>query len=231
MVGSGDAGADSRPQQTRSPVSEQRAAFRQDIEGLRGLAILLVVAFHAGVRWLSGGFVGVDVFFVLSGFLITGLLVREASDTGDVDLMEFYARRARRLLPVMLIVLIATIAMGLLVYAPIDQPDIAFDGRAVALHYGNVLFARGAVDYHGAQGNPFLHTWSLAVEEQFYLVWPLLFLFVARFYGGKDSINRQLMTVIGVAGVLSFATSLWVTRVAQPWAFFGMPTRIWEFAL
>ncbi|HEY9225047.1 MAG TPA: acyltransferase family protein [Gemmatimonadaceae bacterium] len=209
----------------------ERPGFRPDIEGLRGAAILLVVAFHAAVPGLVGGYVGVDVFFVLSGFFITGLLAREITTTGSLDLTEFYARRARRLLPAFLVVLFATIVIALLFYAPIDRPKIAFDARAVALHYGNVLFARDAVNYHASSQNPFLHTWSLAVEEQFYVIWPLLFLFVGRFYAGKESINKQLMTAVVIAGAASFALSLWITQVAQPWAFFGMPTRIWEFAL
>jgi peptidoglycan/LPS O-acetylase OafA/YrhL len=212
-------------------MSSDRPGFRPDIEGLRGIAILLVVAFHANVAWLSGGYVGVDVFFVISGFLITGLLAREVESTGDVDLTAFYARRARRLLPALLVVLLATIATTLWIYAPIDQPAVASDGRAVALHYGNILFAQTAVDYHATSSNPFLHTWSLAVEEQFYLIWPLLFMLVGRWYGGKDSLNRQLVLGVALVGATSFAASLWVTRVAQPWAFFGMPTRIWEFAL
>ena len=211
----------------------ERAGFRPDIEGLRGVAILLVVAFHAGVSRLAGGFVGVDVFFVLSGYLITGLLVRELRETGDINLPEFYARRARRLLPALLAVLIATIAIALWLYAPIDQPQVASDGRAVALHYGNVLFARNAVNYHAASSNPFLHTWSLAVEEQFYLVWPLLFVLMGRLYGAGTSgaTRRRLFIWLASVGAISFAASLWVTGVAQPWAFFGMPTRVWEFAL
>src|SRR5262245_65286292 len=150
----------------------------------------MVVAFHAAVPWLAGGYVGVDVFFVLSGFLITGLLAREVIATGDVDLTEFYARRARRLLPVFFVVLLATIGLALWLYAPIDRPPVASDARAVALHYGNVLFAQDAVNYHASSRNPFLHTWSPAVEEQFYVIWPLLFLFVGRFYAGKDSISK-----------------------------------------
>ena len=133
--------------------------------------------------------------------------------------------------PALLVVLLATIAAALWIYAPIDQPRIASDGRAVALHYGNILFAQTAVDYHATSSNPFLHTWSLAVEEQFYLIWPLLFMLIGRWYGGKDSLHRQLVVGVALAGAASFAASLWVTRVAQPWAFFGMPTRIWEFAL
>jgi peptidoglycan/LPS O-acetylase OafA/YrhL len=212
-------------------MPSERAAFRPDIEGIRGLAILLVVAFHAGIRTLAGGFVGVDVFFVLSGFLITELLAREAATAGDIDLQAFYARRARRLLPALLVVLLATIGLALWLYAPIDQPMIASDGRAVALHYGNILFARNAVNYHASSGNPFLHTWSLAVEEQFYLIWPLLFAYVGRSYGSAGATPRRLINWIAVAGGLSFVASLWLTGVSQPWAFFGMPTRIWEFAL
>ncbi|MEP6494723.1 MAG: acyltransferase family protein [bacterium] len=212
-------------------MTAEPGRFRPDIEGLRGAAILLVVAFHAGVSRLAGGYVGVDVFFVLSGFLITGLLAREVAETGEVDLAEFYSRRARRLLPALLVVLLVTLAAALWFYAPIDQLPIASDARAVALHYGNVLFARNAVDYHGASGNPFLHTWSLAVEEQFYVIWPLLFVLVARWYGGKNSVTKPLLLAVSVAGAVSFGLSLWITRVSQPWAFFGMPTRIWEFAL
>lgn len=209
----------------------ERPSFRPDIEGIRGAAILLVVAFHANVPGFAGGYVGVDVFFVLSGFLITGLLAREVTATGDIDLADFYARRARRLLPAMLVVLLATLAGALWLYAPIDQAAVASDGRAVALHYGNILFASTAVNYHAASNNPFLHTWSLAVEEQFYLIWPLFFAFIGRFYGGKESLAKQILTGVVVAGVASFVASLWVTRTSQPWAFFGMPTRIWEFAL
>src|SRR6187455_597337 len=145
-------------------MAGQHPTFRPDIEGLRGVAILLVVLFHARVPALAGGFVGVDVFFVLSGFFITGLLVRERETTGDVSLNEFYGRRALRLLPALLVVLLATLAIVFTLYAPIDRPLVA----------GNVEFARGALNYFGSSDNPLLHTWSLAVEEQFYLVWPLL---------------------------------------------------------
>ncbi len=212
-------------------MSSERADFRSDIEGLRGLAILLVVLFHAGVSRLAGGYVGVDVFFVLSGFFITGLLAREVAATGDVDLPEFYARRARRLLPAFLVVLLATVALTLWIYAPIDSPTVASDARAVALQYGNVLFADNAVNYHAASSNPFLHTWSLAVEQQFYVLWPLLFALIGRIYGASGVTPRRLIAWVTAAGVLSFVVSLWVTKIAQPWAFFGMPTRIWEFAL
>jgi peptidoglycan/LPS O-acetylase OafA/YrhL len=216
------------------PQPPDRPAFRPDIEGLRGIAILLVVAFHAGVGVLAGGFVGVDVFFVLSGFFITAMLARELELRGDVDVNAFYTRRALRLLPALLLVLLVTLAAVFVLYAPIDRGWIASDARAVALHAGNMNFARGAVDYFSTGDNPFLHTWSLAVEEQFYLVWPLLFLAIGWF--GASALQaprskKQLFVAITIVGVLSFILSVWLTGAAQSWAFFGMPTRIWEFAL
>ena len=206
-------------------MSSLRPPFRPDIEGLRGAAILLVVLFHAGVPALAGGFVGVDLFFVLSGYFVTGLLVREHAASGGVNLTEFYGRRALRLIPPLIVVLLATLAAAMWLYAPIDQPTIATNARAVALSAGNYEFARTAVDYFSSSANPLLHTWSLAVEEQFYVVWPLLFLFVGAVA------ERRLLAAFAIAAVLSFAASLWLTHVAQPWAFFGMPTRIWELAL
>src|SRR6478672_8522023 len=216
-------------------MAGQRPAFRPDIEGLRGAAILLVVLFHARMPALAGGFVGVDVFFVLSGFFITGLLVRERESTGDVRLGEFYGRRALRLLPALLVVLFATLAIVMTLYAPIDRARIASTARVVALHAGNVEYARGAVNYFGSGDNPFLHTWSLAVEEQFYIVWPLLLVVMVplllRDDVEPDAERRTALHYIAGFGVISFVTSLWLTQVAQPWAFFGMPSRIWEFAL
>src|SRR4051794_11705078 len=125
-----------------------RPGFRSDIEGLRGVAILLVVAFHAGVSRLAGGFVGVDGFFVPSGFFITMSLAREAESSGDVDLSTFYTKRAQRLLPAFLVVFFATLAAVLWLYAPIDRASIASDARWIAVHAGNVLFAQSALDYH-----------------------------------------------------------------------------------
>jgi peptidoglycan/LPS O-acetylase OafA/YrhL len=223
-------------------MTDRRPQFRPDIEGLRGVAILLVVLFHAGVAAVAGGFVGVDVFFVLSGYFITGLLLREQARAGggDVDLGAFYGGRALRLLPSLLVVLLATLGLVMWLYAPIDRAEVASNARWVALHSGNVAFAKQSVDYFSSQQNPLLHTWSLAVEEQFYAVWPLLFLLLAFLAGRRAADQRpeaeaattkRLLVAIGVAGALSFAASLWLTTAAQPWAFFGMPTRIWEFAL
>lgn len=212
-------------------MTPERPGFRSDIEGLRGAAILLVVAFHAGVARSAGGFVGVDVFFVLSGYFITGALAREVETSGNVDLNAFYARRAQRLLPAFLLVFVVTLLAVALLYAPIDQPSIAGEARWIAVHAGNVLFAGNALDYHSSDRNPLLHTWSLAVEQQFYLVWPLLFLAIGRVHGTAGATRRRMLAWVSVAGGASFVASMWATNVAQPWAFFGMPTRIWEFAL
>src|SRR5215208_926774 len=216
-------------------MAVERPAFRSDIEGLRGVAILLVVLFHARVRALAGGFVGVDVFFVLSGIFITGLLVRERETNGEVSLNEFYGRRALRLLPALLVVLVATLTIVFTLYAPIDRPFVAGTARTVALHAGNVEFASGALNYFSSSDNPLLHTWSLAVEAQFYLVWPLLIVVLVPLLlrGDADRVaeRRRTMIAIVVTGLASFTASVWITRTAQPWAFFGMPTRIWEYAL
>src|SRR5215211_5062676 len=206
-------------------MAAERPAFRPDIEGLRGVAILLVVLFHARVPALGGGFVGVDVFFVLSGFFITGMLVRERETTGDVSLNEFYGRRALRLLPALLVVLLVTLAIVFTLYAPIDRPLVAGTARAVALHAGNVEFARGALNYFSSSDNPLLHTWSLGVEEQFYLVWPLLLVVVVPLLLRDDAdrvAERRTMTwAVSIAGIGSLLASVWITRTAQPWAFFG----------
>jgi peptidoglycan/LPS O-acetylase OafA/YrhL len=218
------------------PLPSGRPGFRSDIEGLRGAAILLVVGFHAGVSFLAGGFVGVDVFFVLSGFLITGLLARELTQNGELDVTGFYARRDLRLLPALLIVLFATLALVSTLYAPIDRAEIAASARSVALFAGNIEFARNSLDYFSSGDNPLLHTWSLGVEQQFYLVWPLLFVVVALIFGQKMAedetvVRKRLLMAVGLAAATSFVASFMVTRSAQHWAFFGMPTRIWEFAL
>lgn len=223
-----------------SAVADARPAFRPDLEGLRGIAILLVVLFHAGVPWLRGGFVGVDVFFVLSGFFITTLLARELTETGEVDAARFYSRRAIRLLPALLLTLVATLGWVFWLYAPIDRAIVADVARWVGLSAGNVGFALGSVDYFSFGESPLLHTWSLGVEEQFYVVWPLLVLAVglataaggpAPDEAGRERIRRRLFFTLVAVGVVSFGASLWLTRAAPSWAFFGLPARGWEFAL
>jgi peptidoglycan/LPS O-acetylase OafA/YrhL len=226
-----------------------RAPFRPDLEALRGLAVLLVVAYHAGVPALAGGFVGVDVFFVLSGYFTTRLLVREYAATGTVDLAAFYGRRALRLLPALLVVVVATLAAVWTLYAPIDRAEVASTARSVVFGTANHAFARRSVDYFGGADSPFLHTWSLAVEQQVSLFWPLLFLALAALGGWRAASSRGapgaadessrrasgLLRGVGiglaVTGALSLIAAVWLTRVAQSWAFFGTPARFWEFAV
>jgi peptidoglycan/LPS O-acetylase OafA/YrhL len=171
--------------------------------------------------------VGVDVFFVISGFLITGLLLREFVASGRIDLPAFYARRARRLLPAALVVIIVTIAASAVVLAKLRFPDVAEDGAAAALYVSNYRFALSATDYFAAAApSPLLHYWSLGVEEQFYLFWPLLILFAARLLS-----VRRLWLVVALIGISSLALSIVVTNIEAPWAFYSLPTRAWQLAL
>jgi peptidoglycan/LPS O-acetylase OafA/YrhL len=210
--------------------SSEREGFRPDLEGLRAVAVGLVLLFHAGVPFVAGGYVGVDVFFVLSGFLITGLIVRELERTGTVSLVGFYARRARRLLPAAFVALVATMVASAIFLPPLSVPDVAGDGFAAALYVSNMRFAFQATDYlQSAQApSPLLHYWSLAVEEQFYLFWPALVLLVTR--GGRVTIGR-LAAVVAIVFGASLVLSIVLTGIAQPWAFFTLPARAWELAL
>ena len=204
-------------------------ARRNDIEGLRGIAVLLVVAYHVGVSQVSGGFAGVDVFFVLSGYLITGILVDQVTRRGRVDYVQFYARRMRRLLPAATMTLLVVLAAGAIVLGPMERIEPALSAVATSLYSSNVFFLTRAVDYFAASAetNPLLHTWSLAVEEQFYLLWP--WLVVVGWKLGRS--RRTLALLIGLFSVASFVGCLLLTYKRQPWAFFGTPARAWEFGL
>ena len=160
------------PSREGSPESR----FRGDIQGLRGIAVAFVLLFHASIPGFKGGFVGVDIFFVLSGYLITGNLLREIKKTGRVRFREFYARRIRRLLPASFLVLIVTMIAAAIWLPPLLLPGIALDISSAGLYVSNLDFAARATDYFSASTipSPVLHFWSLGVEEQFYLFWPLL---------------------------------------------------------
>jgi peptidoglycan/LPS O-acetylase OafA/YrhL len=209
--------------------------FRGDIEGLRALAVLLVVAFHAGVPFLEGGFVGVDVFFVLSGFLITGLLVDELAATGRISLNHFYARRVRRLLPVSTLVLAATAAATYALIPPIDRAGVGGDTVAAALWVANWRFAVESTQYMADSAqSPLLHYWSLSVEEQFYLIWPVLLILIVGRTGlprrAWSVAVRRIALVLSVLAALSLAVS-WASTDAGPMAYFGLHTRAWELAV
>ncbi|MGJ7440576.1 acyltransferase family protein [Aquipuribacter sp. MA13-6] len=229
---------------TSTPTGTQQgpgAGFRGDVEGLRAVAVVAVVLFHADLPGLSGGYVGVDVFFVLSGFLITGLLVSEVRRTGTVSLRRFWARRARRLLPLATLVSAVTLAVSWLVMSPLELRDVAADAVWSAFFAMNWHLAREGVDYMAADAaTPYQHFWSLAVEEQFYLVWPLLvigLLLLVRLLGrlgvprSGDSFVPLLTAVTAVLVVVSFVHGVVLTAQAQPLAYFLPWSRAWELGV
>lgn len=209
-----------------------RPRFRADIEGLRALAILLVVGYHAGVPGMSGGYIGVDVFFVLSGYLITWLLAHEVATTGRIDLSRFYARRARRLLPASAMMLTVVAIVAAVLYAPFEQEAFAKTAAATAVYFSNVHFAQEATNYlgAGAETNPLLHTWSLGVEEQFYFVWPLFVMVALGVWRSRRTGEVGILLWMVGAAMLSLALAVYYTEVQQPRAFFLSPHRAWEFA-
>ena len=217
-------------------TAEPRAglAYRPDIEGLRAIAVIIVVACHAGVPAFGGGFTGVDIFFVLSGYLISGLLLKEIDATGKIAFLDFYARRLKRLLPALLLMIVTTMGAAAVILAPFEQAGQAVTATATAFWLSNLYFGFADLDYFSpdAGSNLFLHTWSLGVEEQFYLVWPVFVLFLAASVGRKRAVDSQRLfdgfccaliacLILGVA--LSFVQPLW--------GFYLMPARGWQFAL
>jgi peptidoglycan/LPS O-acetylase OafA/YrhL len=210
-------------------------ARRADIQSLRALAIGIVVAAHAHVPGLQGGYVGVDVFFVLSGYLISGLVLNEVASTGHFNAWMFYARRLKRLLPALLLVLISTAALGWLLSPPLQQKSQAAAGQSATLWLSNFWFSAREINYFsgGLGSNLFLHTWSLAVEEQFYIVWPWLLLFlygVRRRQGQPMRPRREALGLILLAASSLLLSEHW-SRTDLEAGFYQMPGRAWEFAL
>ncbi|MFE9057460.1 acyltransferase family protein [Streptomyces mutabilis] len=201
--------------------------LRLDIQGLRAVAVGLVVVSHSGVSHVGGGYVGVDVFFVISGFLITSLLLRELAATGRVSLRSFYARRALRLLPVSSLVIAVTLGGAWLFLSKARLAEYAGDALAGALYTVNFRLAATGTDYlaQDSPPSPFQHFWSLAVEEQFYLVWPLLLLLTWRVARGR---RRLVVAPLAVLCLGSFAAGVLVMNSSAPWAYFGSVTRAWE---
>ena len=208
--------------------------LRGDIEGLRALAVGTVLLYHVGMPFIPGGFVGVDIFFVISGFLITSLLLREAAATGTVSIADFYARRARRLLPAASLVLVVTAGAGWLILPGADRVDLGIDVAAASLYVVNWALALRSVDYLAEDAAPSAvqHYWSLSVEEQFYVVWPLVILLglvVARRTRMRP--KRLLFGVLALLAGASFIHSVTHTASGSTTAYFITTTRIWELAL
>ena len=197
------------------------------LDGLRAIAVYLVVAFHAGLTRFEGGFIGVDVFFVLSGFLITRLLLVEHADSGRLDLPQFYARRVRRLLPASWIAIVTTSVVYLAVATPFEREAVVDDARASIFYVANWNFIREGQDYfaESIESSPFLHLWSLAVEEQFYIVWPLVMLGVLAIWRRSTRLATGL--VIGSA-VCGAAWALWMAGDNLVRAYYGTDTRAYQ---
>ena len=227
-----------RPRGARLPdgthANSQRRPFQTDIEGLRAVAVIAVVAFHASVPGLTGGFVGVDVFFVISGYLITGQLMRELGSTGRIRLFGFYARRAKRLLPSATVVLAAILIATALLEPLLGVYHTAQDLLAAALYTTNWHFIGLGTDYlaQATTDSPVLHFWSLAVEEQFYLVWPLLLIaaaHIARRRAGRAT--RVFAITVGAISALSLIAGVLLTSSDPKLAYMATQTRAWEFGV
>ena len=208
-------------------LAEQKAydphpAYRPEIDGLRAIAVLAVVAYHFDVPFAGGGLIGVDIFFVISGFLIGGILMREHAHTGTICLGRFYLRRIRRLAPAYFAMSAASLLAAWFILLPFEMREFGKELIAATTYLANIHFFRetGYFDI-GIENKVLLHTWSLAVEEQFYLFLPFAVLLLGR---GK----RLLKVVLGGLFVLSLVADIWMTWVSQPAAFYLFPLRAWE---
>ena len=206
--------------------------FRPDVEGLRAVAVLLVVFYHADVARVTGGFVGVDVFFVISGFVITGLLLRERQGSGRTSIPNFYARRLRRILPAATLVIVVVVAASYLLLGYVLGNLVAGDGRWAAVFLSNFHFEAVGTNYFTAKlpPSPLQNFWSLSVEEQFYVVYPTLFLLIAR-VKGRMSLQAKMAVVLVVVIVASYWLSVAQTASQPTTAYFSPFTRAWELAL
>ena len=225
------------------PSSGRRSGFRDDIQGMRALAVLGIMLFHAGYSPYPGGFVTLDVFFVVSGFLITYLLLREVERDGTVSLLKFYSRRARRILPAATVVTIATVGASALWLNVVDAREAAFDALWSSLFGANIRFALQETDYFAREDapSPMQHYWSLSVEEQFYLVLPVVLVvccLLARRRGrragaapGRAQSRHLIGYALGGLTALSFGWSVYASSASPDTAYFSTFTRTWEFGV
>jgi peptidoglycan/LPS O-acetylase OafA/YrhL len=219
--------------------------FRPDIEGLRALTLVAILLFHAEVPGAAGGFVGPDIFFIISGFVITGALWNQVSSTGTIGLRSFYGSRARRLLPVSALVGVVTVIASVALLPTTQAASVVGDAIASALYVCNYWFIGQNVDYFSTHlpPSPFQHYWTLAVEEQFYLVWPLVIICTAllvrlarRWRTGTRDLpanpsKRPYIVVFAVITIASFALSLLMTYLVPAAAYFSLPTRAWDLSV
>lgn len=197
-------------------------AYRPEIDGLRAIAVLSVVLYHFGMPGIPGGFVGVDIFFVISGFLIGGILWADLRETGRIRLARFYLRRLRRLAPAYFAMAAATLVMGWLILLPFEFREFGKSLIAATVYLSNIHFYREAGYFDSAsEEKPLLHTWSLAVEEQFYIVLPFLLLALVRW-------RPTLPMILAALAALSLAACLWLTPRSPTAAFYLFPFRAWE---
>ncbi len=196
--------------------------YRPAIDGLRAVAVLSVFVFHLNNHWLPGGFLGVDVFFVISGYLITSIILKDC-DRGNFRLSVFYQRRIARILPAFVTVVLATVVLAQFIYTPQDVASAGLALAAAALSVINLKFLfQGNYFAIPSDSQPYLHYWSLSVEEQFYLVFPLFFVAITRLG------QRWRLWILGILWAASFLACVVVTRLKPEWAFYLLPTRAWE---
>ena len=233
-----DTGSPTKEVQSRRPTPKD---FRPDIEGLRGFTLLAILGFHAEVPGAGGGFVGPDVFFIISGFVITGQLWREVSKTGTIKLRPFYGARARRLLPVSAAIGVVIVIASAILLPPLQARPVVGDGIACALYVGNYWFILRGVDYFATHvpPSPFQHYWTLGVEEQFYLLWPPMIIgtawLIRRWRRSNNAettySKRPFLVLLWLITIGSFAVSLLATYVVPAAAYFSLPTRAWDLSI
>jgi len=197
-----------------------------EIQALRALAALLVLFYHP--HWLPGGFIGVDIFYVISGYLITGLLLRECEKSGRISFRIFYLRRIKRALPTSFVVLFVTAIVAWLLYPAVLRKDLGQDIAAASLYISNYFFAFWQMDYQNLNAVPpvVIHYWSLAVEEQFYLFWPIVIFSLFKL-GGR----RAVKVGVSIITILSFSLGVYLTSASPVFAFYSLPSRAWELSV
>jgi peptidoglycan/LPS O-acetylase OafA/YrhL len=203
------------------PISH---SYRPDLDGLRSIAVYLVLLFHTGLGWAKGGFIGVDLFFVLSGFLVSSVLLSEIEKSGDLRLGRFYARRVRRLLPAAVMTIAATCLTFTVLWSVVRRLGIIGDAQSALLYYANWHFISQSGDYFATdvETSPFLHFWSLAIEEQFYVFFPILLLLLSKV--GR----RAMLTVLAAIFAVSLVAQVYWAQVDTTRAYYGTDARVYQ---